>query len=59
MKTVSYLLITSAEIIETAKKNLASYQKPRSVDFVDALPKVPTGKIMKRDLRAPYLAVEA
>lgn len=45
---------TEAEIIETAKKNLASYQKPRSVDFVDALPKAPTGKIMKRELRAPY-----
>jgi acyl-CoA synthetase (AMP-forming)/AMP-acid ligase II len=45
---------TEAEIIETAKQNLASYQKPRSVDFVDALPKAPTGKIMKRDLRAPY-----
>ncbi|MXP24245.1 AMP-binding protein [Gordonia sp. HNM0687] len=46
---------TEADIIETAKQNLASYQKPRSVDFVDALPKAPTGKIMKRDLREPYL----
>ncbi|MFW0783495.1 AMP-binding protein [Gordonia sp. CPCC 206044] len=46
---------TEAEIIDTAKRNLASYQKPRSVDFVDALPKAPTGKIMKRELREPYL----
>jgi len=45
---------SEADIIETAKKNLASYQKPRSVDFVDTLPKAPTGKIMKRELRAPY-----
>ncbi|MGW3485163.1 AMP-binding protein [Rhodococcus indonesiensis] len=50
---------TEQEIIDTAKRNLASYQKPRSVDFVDALPKAPTGKIMKRDLRAPYLETTA
>jgi acyl-CoA synthetase (AMP-forming)/AMP-acid ligase II len=42
---------TEAEIIATAKEHLASYQKPRSVDFVDALPKAPTGKILKRNLR--------
>jgi acyl-CoA synthetase (AMP-forming)/AMP-acid ligase II len=42
------------EIIDTAKQSLASYQKPKSVDFVDALPKAATGKILKRELRAPY-----
>ena len=42
---------TAAEIIDAAKQHLASYQKPRSVDFVDSLPKAPTGKILKRDLR--------
>jgi long-chain acyl-CoA synthetase len=47
---------TDAEIIETAKSRLASYQKPRSVEFVDALPKAPTGKILKRALREPYWA---
>ena len=45
---------TEQEIIDTARKHLASYQKPRSVDFVDSLPKAPTGKILKRDLRDPY-----
>ncbi len=45
---------TEADIIETAKAHLASYQKPKSVDFVDELPKAPTGKILKRELRAPY-----
>ena len=45
---------TELEIIETAAKHLASYQKPKSVDFVDALPKAPTGKILKRELRDPY-----
>lgn len=42
------------DIIATAGEHLASYQKPKSVDFVSALPKAPTGKILKRDLRAPY-----
>ncbi len=45
---------TEGEIIDTARTHLASYQKPRSVDFVDSLPKAPTGKILKRDLRDPY-----
>jgi len=45
---------TEQEIIDQAKKHLASYQKPRSVEFVKELPKAPTGKILKRELRAPY-----
>jgi acyl-CoA synthetase (AMP-forming)/AMP-acid ligase II len=45
---------TEQEIIDTAREHLASYQKPRSVDFVDSLPKAPTGKILKRELRNPY-----
>ncbi len=45
---------TEQEIIDTARAHLASYQKPRSVDFVASLPKAPTGKILKRELRDPY-----
>ncbi len=45
---------TAQEIIDTAARHLASYQKPRSVEFVDSLPKAPTGKILKRQLRDPY-----
>jgi long-chain acyl-CoA synthetase len=45
---------TEKDIIDVAKQNLASYQKPKSVEFLDALPKAPTGKILKRELRAPY-----
>ena len=45
---------TEQEIIDTARENLASYQKPRSIDFVDELPKAPTGKILKRTLRDAY-----
>jgi long-chain acyl-CoA synthetase len=42
---------TEQEIIDEARRHLASYQKPRSVVFVDSLPKAPTGKILKRELR--------
>jgi acyl-CoA synthetase (AMP-forming)/AMP-acid ligase II len=45
---------TAEDIIANASQHLASYQKPKSVDFVDSLPKAPTGKILKRELRDPY-----
>lgn len=44
--------LTSDDIMTTAKENLASYQKPKFVEFVPELPKAPTGKILKRDLRS-------
>jgi len=49
---------TEQEIIDLASQHLASYQKPKSVDFVDSLPKAPTGKILKRELRDPYWETE-
>lgn len=45
---------TEQQIIDQAKSQLASYQKPRSVEFVAELPKAPTGKILKRELRRPF-----
>jgi fatty-acyl-CoA synthase len=43
---------TSAEdIIEWAKENMAAYKYPRVVEFVDALPKSGTGKVMWRQLQ--------
>ena len=42
---------TAEDIISTARRHLAGYQKPRSVEFVAELPKAPTGKILKRVLR--------
>ena len=38
------------------KEHLASYKVPRSVDFIDELPRTGSGKILKRQLRAPYWA---
>jgi long-chain acyl-CoA synthetase len=45
---------TEQEIIDQTRQHLAGYQKPRSVEFVSELPKAPTGKILKRELRKPY-----
>jgi len=42
--------LTVAEIQEWAKERLAAYKYPRIVVFVDALPKTPTGKILKREI---------
>jgi acyl-CoA synthetase (AMP-forming)/AMP-acid ligase II len=41
-------------MIESCRERLASYKAPRSVDIVPALPRNPTGKILKKDLRAPF-----
>lgn len=42
------------EIIGFVKNRVASFKAPRSVDFVDALPRTPTGKLVKGDLRSRY-----
>jgi fatty-acyl-CoA synthase/long-chain acyl-CoA synthetase len=39
-----------------AKEHLASYKIPRSINFIDELPKTGSGKVLKRELRAPYWA---
>lgn len=45
---------TEEEIIDLCKENIASYKKPRSVEFFQQLPKSPTGKILKRVIREQY-----
>lgn len=46
--------IAEAELIAWAREHLAAYKCPKTVDIVDALPRNPTGKILKKDLRSPY-----
>ena len=46
--------IKEEEIIALCKKELAGFKVPKGVIFVDQLPKTPTGKILKRDLRQKY-----
>ena len=42
------------ELISLCKKNLAGYKSPKSVEFIESLPKNAAGKILKRDLREKY-----
>ena len=44
------------EIIEYVRERIARFKAPRSVDFVDQLPRTPTGKLVKRELEKSYLA---
>ena len=46
--------VTGKELIDFCKDSIASYKKPKSVDFVDELPKNNYGKIVKQELRAKY-----
>ncbi|WP_456697905.1 long-chain-fatty-acid--CoA ligase [Aeromicrobium sp. P5_D10] len=45
---------TTEELISFARERLAHYKAPSSIDVVEALPRNPSGKILKRDLRKPY-----
>jgi long-chain acyl-CoA synthetase len=44
----------TSDIISATRERLAHYKCPTSIDFVDALPRNPSGKVLKRELRAPY-----
>ncbi len=44
----------AVELIEYARTRLARYKCPTSVDFVDALPRNASGKVLKKVLRAPF-----
>jgi len=46
--------ITEEEIIAHCRKELAGFKVPKKVIFVDQLPKTPTGKILKREMRVMY-----
>jgi acyl-CoA synthetase (AMP-forming)/AMP-acid ligase II len=45
---------TEAELIDHCRASLAGYKRPRSVDFVAELPRNPSGKVLKRELREPF-----
>ncbi|MGE0595698.1 MAG: fatty acid--CoA ligase [Hyphomonadaceae bacterium] len=44
----------SASIIAHARERIAHYKAPKSVDFVEALPRSASGKVLRRELREPY-----
>ena len=44
----------AAELLAHCEERLARYKLPRSLDFVDVMPRDPNGKLYKRTLRDPY-----
>ncbi len=48
--------LTEEQLVEWSKDRVAGFKRPRSVDFVDELPRNPSGKLLKRVLREPYWA---
>jgi acyl-CoA synthetase (AMP-forming)/AMP-acid ligase II len=48
--------VTSDELIDFCKKRIARYKAPKSVEFVESLPKTPSGKVLKRELREKHWA---
>ena len=46
--------LSEEEVIKYYAQNVASYKKPKSVDFVDDLPRIPTGKVLKKVIREKY-----
>lgn len=49
-------VVSAAELIEFARQRIAGYKLPKSVDFVTELPRNPSGKVLKRELRKSYWA---
>jgi acyl-CoA synthetase (AMP-forming)/AMP-acid ligase II len=47
---------TADELIAFTAARIAAYKKPRSIDFVDDMPRDAAGKLLKRKIREPYWA---
>jgi acyl-CoA synthetase (AMP-forming)/AMP-acid ligase II len=48
--------LTEQELIAFARTRIGGYKVPKSVDFIDVLPRNPSGKLLKKELREPYWA---
>lgn len=46
--------VTPEELIALCKTKLGSVKAPKSVDFIDTLPRSPVGKVLKKEIREPY-----
>ena len=47
---------SATDIINFTRTRIAGFKTPKSVEFMDALPRNPSGKILRRNLRDPYWA---
>jgi acyl-CoA synthetase (AMP-forming)/AMP-acid ligase II len=50
--------LSAAELLKYCRSHLAHYKCPRSIDFLESLPKTGSGKLLKRELRQKYWATE-
>ena len=48
--------VTAEDIMAWARERIAGFKVPKSVDFLEALPKSTAGKTLRRNIRAPYWA---
>jgi fatty-acyl-CoA synthase len=46
--------LTETELLEFCRSRIAHFKCPRSIEFLESLPKTATGKVLKRDLRKKY-----
>jgi acyl-CoA synthetase (AMP-forming)/AMP-acid ligase II len=46
--------VAEDEILSFVRERIASYKVPKSIDFMPALPRNPSGKVLKHELRRPY-----
>ena len=46
--------MNESEIISYTKSKIASYKCPKTIECLDMLPRNPSGKVLRRELRAPY-----
>jgi acyl-CoA synthetase (AMP-forming)/AMP-acid ligase II len=46
--------VSAEDILAFCRQRLGAFKQPRSVDFVSALPRNPSGKVLKKDLREPW-----
>ena len=46
--------VSAEEIIALCKEKLGSVKAPKTVDFIEQLPRSPAGKVLKKELRAEY-----
>ena len=47
---------TTQSIMDFAKDRLPGFQRPRTIDYVDTLPRNAAGKVLRAQVRAPYWA---
>ncbi len=46
--------VSEKDVIDFCRDQMGGFERPRSVDFIEVLPRNASGKVLKRELREPY-----